>query len=172
MKRIFALILALLAVFALCACGTEPVSDSEPVGNEENVGLANPMQESSQDALKSSTGYNLIAPEGATDCAWFEIAGEPVIAELNFTLDGKEYCLRAVAGDGLDESVSGMYYDWATVTDGASTEGEPTSFSVTETGAEAVFACYHDGATWCVSTADGADEAVMQAIVLDCIAAQ
>ena len=76
----------------------------------EGMGLSNPWTEMSQDELWQVSGLRLGVPEGAENvvCRWLESEG---LAEVQFTLDGDEYCARVQPGDEL-MNISGMYFAW------------------------------------------------------------
>ena len=101
-------------------------------GEEE---IVNPMTEVTQQELVERTGIDLPAPEGATDVTYFVVdTDEYTIAQMDFTLDGQPYELRAAATGmteldpaktGEDEmdligfdfdagDISGLYYEWTT----------------------------------------------------------
>ena len=53
-------------------------------------------------------------PEGAENVVWRWLADEN-LAEMQFTLDGDEYCARvkpAALEHGQVENISGIYYQW------------------------------------------------------------
>lgn len=88
MKKILAVILAAVMTFTMCACGTKA---------DENSGITNPLTECTQEELLETTGFDLVAPDGAENISYAYIAveEEEPIAQLQFTVDGKEYCYRA-----------------------------------------------------------------------------
>lgn len=89
MKKLLVVMLSALMVFAMCGCGAkEESSDS---------GVVNPVHECTAEELLEVTGMDLAAPEGAENaaCAYIDVENEEPIAQLTFTLDGKEYCYRA-----------------------------------------------------------------------------
>ena len=89
MKKLLVIMLSAMMVFAMCACGAK---EEEP-----DAGLPNPVTECTQEELLETTGFDLVAPEGAEDVAYSYISaeGEETIAQMIFTVDGKEYCYRA-----------------------------------------------------------------------------
>ncbi|MDO4176207.1 MAG: hypothetical protein Q4D99_01850 [Bacillota bacterium] len=97
---VLALVLAVSMSLCFCSCG-----DSEQAAEEE-TGVANPVHEcESADDIVQATGISLDAPEGATDVAYSYIDatsddGYP-IAQVEFTLDGQEYCYRCQMTDEL-----------------------------------------------------------------------
>ena len=88
MKKLLVVMLSLMMVFAMCACGAK---------EEEPSGVANPVHECTAEEMLEVTGFELAAPEGAENaaCAYIEIENEEPIAQLSFTLDGNEFCYRA-----------------------------------------------------------------------------
>lgn len=120
-------------LFALAGCGKD-----EP---EVGPGGTNPMTEVDADGLVEATGIALTAPEGAEDVKYFAISMDDgySIAEMQFTMDGVEYCQRAASTDltefpmtaeeaqaayaesmdvANDADLTGMYYQWESVIDG------------------------------------------------------
>ena len=113
MKRTL-IVLTILAALLLSACGgAAPEVTAEPA-----AGIPNPIHETDEAGLAEATGISLPAPEQASDVNWsyIELTGEPPIAQMNFSLDGKRALLRAQATDKTDVSelsdISGLYYDW------------------------------------------------------------
>lgn len=97
------------ASFFLVACA----SGSSP---EEDV--TNPLVEADglQD-FQDQMGIGMSIPENAQATSFSMYRGddgELQIAEVNYTLDGLEYCQRMKKTNAL-EDISGMYFDWTTV---------------------------------------------------------
>ena len=88
MKKLLVIMLSAMMVFAMCACSAK---------EEPDAGLPNPVTECTQEELLEVTGFDLAAPADAENVAYSYIAveGEETIAQLIFTVDGKEYCYRA-----------------------------------------------------------------------------
>ena len=78
------------------------------------TGMANPWEPMTEAELAQASGLSFNLPEDATDAAWFWMEGDG-IAELQFKLDGDEYCARvkpAALSEGELEDISGMYFQW------------------------------------------------------------
>ena len=74
------------------------------------TGMANPWEDLSADELKAASGLAFGVPEGAVNVIFRYLRGEG-LAEMQFTLDGDEYCARILpAAEPTD--ISGMYFDW------------------------------------------------------------
>lgn len=165
MKKIIALLLVLMLCFALCACGEDPEKPAD--GDRGLSGIPNPVTEVTAEKLRSDSGLNFTAPEGATDVVCNEISGEITIYEMSFTLDLEEFSagfnVRAAKTDSLDESISGMYYEWEMTGDGAlgANKDVPLCSYLCDDGNVGVCYCYKDGFTWAVSMESGADEVSM-----------
>ena len=114
MKKILALVLALVLAVSFAACGQK-----EPV---VGPGTENPMTEcASLDEINAAAGTNLMKPGvmGVTEEKFFTIkSGDKTIAEYRFDLNGVSYTLRSAAI--ADEDISGYYVD------GKAAFGEPT----------------------------------------------
>ena len=137
-RKAFALLACLLALAMLFACATpaeEPAASEETASSEQMVGMPSPIHEADTYAdLLEAVPYAMLsdAPAGATDINYSYIDGEPVISQIQFTLDGYEYCYRAAQADEAAQSdISGIYYDLdqritRTVPDGAAPGGDYT----------------------------------------------
>lgn len=173
MKKLTALILALIMVFALCACSDggedEDNSDAESqedgkiddegnyVYEDEDGGFivqnANPMEEVSADTLSSQLGVSLVPPEGSSDVKYFIISG--TLGNVQFMYDGKKYDYRVQKTDKL-EDVSGVYLaDPITPEDLADTQG----FGKGD-GEYCVYLWYKDGYSYSVSCATADQELI------------
>ncbi len=136
MKKPICLILTALMAFVLLfsACagteretGTDPADESmteettsaEPDPTYPSVDVAqmpNPMAPADSPAAFAELGIAIDAPDGAENTSYYVISGQ--IAEVNFLLDGKGYCLRASKVDG---DIAGLYGEEKaeTLSDGA-----------------------------------------------------
>ena len=145
MKRLLALMMTAVICTGLVACSSgkspdKPASTEaaqEADTGDENVGMPNPMKEVTEQELMDQTGIDLPAPDGATDVKYYVIdADEYTISQMDFTLDGKAYTLRAcstgmtelgidagidakpeeLAGFDFDKgNISGLYYEWTSM---------------------------------------------------------
>lgn len=107
----------------------------EVEGEGEETGMVNPMKEVTGEELVNQTGIDLPAPGGATDVEYFVVdTDELTIAQMDFTLNGQTYELRAAStgmtdlgiGGSMEEgpdlegfdadegNISGLYYEWTT----------------------------------------------------------
>ena len=80
----------------------------------ESVGLANPWEEMTEEELTQTAGVTFGVPDGAENVVYRWLESE-TLAEMQFTLDGDEYCARikpAALEAGQLENISGMYYAW------------------------------------------------------------
>ena len=80
----------------------------------ETMGMANPWEDMTREQLEETSGVAFGLPEGAEEVVyrWLESEG---LAEMNFTLDGDEYCARiqpAALEIGQLMNISGMFFDW------------------------------------------------------------
>ena len=120
MKRIIALGMSLLLLTgSLTGCGqgqpTEPpaTADGETPQTEPTAQLPNSMEEVTEEELAERAGLSLPVPADAQDCTYTYIDGTG-IAQVDFTTDGRNWCLRGKLTDDPAEDISGMYYDWTT----------------------------------------------------------
>ena len=89
-------------------------NESGFVGYSMEAELANPWVELTEEEFAQTTGLTLGLPEGAEGATYRWLESES-LAELQFTLDGDEYCAR-VKPDALEagqlDNISGMYFAW------------------------------------------------------------
>ena len=118
-KRIISIIIALLFMLSLTGC-IEPVTEpdyTKPLAEPDSgFAIANPIREMSRQELFEETGIDLGAPEGAENMVYslIELSEEEPVAQLKFSLDGHELCLRAqtMSAAAAAGDISGMYYQW------------------------------------------------------------
>ena len=120
MKKILALVMAVLMILSLAACGSKEAVKQEADENGEmiNANIVNPVREATEKSILEETGIDLVAPKGAKDVRYSTINANSTIAQMKFSLDGKEYNYRAMSASEYSD-ISGMYYEW--------TETEPTN---------------------------------------------
>ena len=83
-----------------------------PAGDEAT--LANPWRDVTGEELAQLSGISFGVPEGAEGIVWRWLESDG-LAEMQFTMDGDEYCARiqpAALEDGELMNISGMYFDW------------------------------------------------------------
>lgn len=144
------LVSLLLALVFLCACGK---TQEEP----QSLGLKNPVHETDAEGLFEATGIHLNAPEKAEDLrwSWIDSSEAPPLAQLDFSLDGAQFCLRAKQSQ-IREDISGLYYDW---TEYGEAGAGPWTAEICTDGS-AGFACWLDedaGVLYSLGTSEGAD---------------
>ena len=118
-KRITSIIIALLLCLGLTGC-IEPVVEpdyTKPLADRDSgLAIANPVKEMSREELAEKTGIDLGCPEGAENTVYslIELSGAEPVAQLRFSLDGHELCLRAqsMSSAAAAGDISGMYYEW------------------------------------------------------------
>lgn len=116
--------MVMLLVFAMCLCCAgciEPVDkepDYEPIAEADSqLSIANPVEQMSREELAEASGIDLAKPEAAEEIVYslITLSDNNPIAQMNFTLDGHELCLRAQSMTGeIAQDISGMYYNWET----------------------------------------------------------
>ena len=119
-KKYIVLLMVLLVCFGCTGC-IEPVEKNENPGDtplaeqDSQLGIINPVKELSRRELIEAAGIDLGAPEGAEDMAYslITLSEHSPVAQLKFTLDGHQLCLRAqVIAEEIAIDISGMYYEW------------------------------------------------------------
>lgn len=104
---------------------------------DESAGLANPWVDMTEDELWQTAGVKLNLPEGADATAYRWLEAEKM-AEMQFTLDGDEYCARvkpAALEHGQVENISGIYYQWENE-EAIEVAGRPGTLGIAQTGSE------------------------------------
>ncbi|MBE5871365.1 MAG: hypothetical protein E7294_08920 [Lachnospiraceae bacterium] len=92
-------------------------STDETASGEESTETATPWRDSTQEEAKQSCPRMFKAPEGATEKQWRIMdadpdTGEGQLVELDFVLNGNEFCARAQYGVDEDNEIHGLHYDW------------------------------------------------------------
>lgn len=159
MKKIIALVLSLMCIFALCACGgaddpapveTPDVSSSVDDPQITDEGMENPVKDVTPQAIFEELGIEVFAPEGAENVVWTKIDGEPPIAQLDFKLFGYNYCFRAqTTGEAKD--ISGVTFQNPEVDD------SNIEFTMTLEGDKGVVTWFTDGVSYSVFMDGNAD---------------
>ena len=110
MKKILALVLALMMAVSFAACGQKEPTDEPVVG----PGTENPITEyTSLEELNEATGCNIMRPGvmGVSDESFCTIGKDPVIAQYKFSVAGVAYTLRVGA---TTDDISGYYVNGET----------------------------------------------------------
>lgn len=153
MKKLTALLLAAVMIFALCACG----NDTEPAESEGNSQIANPMVEVDETELQNSLGVALSAPDGAENIKYFLIGGN--LGEVQFDYNGASYSYRAQKTDKL-EDISGAYF---TTPEAVNSDGVCT-ITVEKDGSLGTATWYADGFSYAICMNEGAAANALQAM--------
>ncbi len=117
MKKKLALMLTLTVLSAalLTGCGSKTEQDSSTDG-EQTQEIANPWTETDEQGVLDATGFDMVAPDGATDVSYSYMA-EGGMAQMAYELDGASWLYRMQLTDGLT-NISGMEYGWTTEEEG------------------------------------------------------
>ena len=134
MKKILSILLAASLLLAMTGCSNKPAEGQTsteapaeapaadvPAASPADApsgfaGLANPMTVMSEKELLEATGIDLSALSSYEDASFASIAGDPVVAQAQFTKDGKSYTYRVAATDEATD-ISGMNYVWEAMAD-------------------------------------------------------
>ena len=171
MKKYIALLLSLLFIFALCACGDnggtgeddpavspevsadvddpnadpEATDDPEAISNEDD-----PEASPAPQTIPEELGIEVSVPADVTDAVWTKVDGEPPIAQLDFKLFGYTYCFRAqVTGEAKD--ISGISFQNPEIDD------SNVEFVMTLEGDKGVVTWFIDGVSYSVYMESHAD---------------
>lgn len=125
-KRILFMVL-LITMLTLPGCGkdakvaditTAPVDvnnsntleqQQQDIETPEDISMANPMQELTDEEEIDELSYGLILPKGAEKAETYLIS--EYLLERRFVVDGVDYTMRVAKGDAF-EDISGLYYEW------------------------------------------------------------
>jgi hypothetical protein len=147
MKKILASLLSLLMILSFGACAAE---------NGET--LPNPITDSTAEEILETLGIEFSLPEGASDAAYsiIGVEGENPIAQVKFTLDGKEINCRIQPAEELYDN-TGMYYEWENTEENAAVGTCPATLRWNE-DAEGICFWYDEaaGLLYSVSVTEGA----------------
>lgn len=124
-KRKYVLMIATMSL-SLVACGkaaeqtnNEVVVQVEEIQNTDNdvvANIGNPWTTSDKQGVFDATGFNMDAPEGATDVNYsYMVDGK--MAQLTYVYEGAEWVYRIQPTESLTD-ISGMNYTWISDTQG------------------------------------------------------
>ena len=148
MKKLIALTLALMMVFALCACGETANNEPEETDNGGNAQMVNPMVEATPEELKSTIGAALVPPEGANDTMYFVIGGNLGEVQFKYGETNEKYSYRVQKTDALQD-ISGVY-----LSDPITPEDLENAYSLAKCDGEYCVALWYvDGYSYSVSCA-------------------
>lgn len=90
-------------------------SEESTAQTTESTELANPWIESDWQGVITATGFDMTAPDGATNVT-YSYMSESGTAQMSYELDGEQWSYRIQPADELTD-ISGMNYDWDGVID-------------------------------------------------------
>lgn len=89
---------------------TESAAEEITEPEEDVIGMPNPWTESDEQGVLEATGFDIKAPEGATDVAYSYIP-ENKLAQMQYVLDDINWSYKMEPTDEFMD-ISGMYYGW------------------------------------------------------------
>ena len=164
MKKKIALALAVIAVCAafMTGCGSAKKEDTSAADNTENTEntenttentqIANPWTESDEDGVAEATGFDLTAPDGATDVV-YSYMEDGKMAQMTYVLDNAEWTYRAQQADELTD-ISGLSIKWTEETEGTVTDREAAYYAGTDSDKNVQLVNWYDivpGVTYSLS---------------------
>ena len=127
----------------------EELDGDDDLDPEETADPEGTVKEKSREALEGELGIVLPAPEGATNLVWSRIEEASPIAQLTFTLDGKNYCFRAQETSELKD-ISDLSLS------NPQTDSSNMDYTMKVEGGKGVVIWFVDGYSFCISMDSGA----------------
>lgn len=112
-KIISALMVMMIGMMGMTGCSSsagQGIQNDKSSGNSERTELANPWTESDKQGVEEATGFEMTAPDGATEVA-YSYMSEDGLAQMSYVMDGMKWNYRMQATDALTD-ISGMEYQW------------------------------------------------------------
>ncbi|MCR5654228.1 MAG: hypothetical protein K6G07_01105 [Lachnospiraceae bacterium] len=165
-KKVYLTLLAVLCTGLLYGCGKDEAASGdeavleEATEEQEAIGLANPIEASSKEDIEAKDGIVIELPEGCKPVSWVRVVTEPVICEVTFDYEGKQYVYRT-SKTGEFTDISGMYYDWDS--SNVSTAKE-LNYDIRSTEEGQGVVLWYDTLMHTVSMTEGADTKTLTAI--------
>lgn len=150
MKKLIALILALMTVYALCACG-----EAEETDNGGNAQMVNPMVESTPEEIERTIGVALVPPEGANDTMFFIIGGTLGEVQFKYGETNEKYSYRVQKTDEAQD-ISGVYITSGSMTNIDYGSIPPLTVNVDENGIIGAATWFDNGYSYSLSVGEGA----------------
>lgn len=100
-KMVSVLLVMAMSVAAMTGCGS---------ADKEETGIANPWTESDREGVLEATGFDMAAPEGATELS-YSYMSESGLAQMRYELDDADWVYRMQMTDALTD-ISGLSVDW------------------------------------------------------------
>ena len=91
-------------------------ADTTTETSEDDTQVENPWTTSDKDGVLAATGFEMEAPEGATDVLYYYLEDDK-LAQMDYVLDGMTFVYRMQMADEFTD-ISGMEYDWDSEDDG------------------------------------------------------
>lgn len=154
MKSKIVLALAFMAISTAIMAGCSPASKnpnqgSENTGIPENMEIANPWTESDKQGVAEATGFEMAAPDGASEVS-YSYMSENGLAQMSYVSDGAKWTYRIQTADELTD-ISGISIEWSDKTEGNVAGREAIFYSYSnssdETADEIKLATWYDMVT-------------------------
>lgn len=95
---------------------TTAATEESTEAADETANMANPWVTTDKEGLLAATGFDMEAPEGATDVIYSYMEGD-MLAQMDYMLDGMIFVYRMQFADEFTD-ISGMEYTWDGEEDG------------------------------------------------------
>ncbi len=100
--------------------------------SKDQTGLANPWTQSDEQGVAKATGFEMTAPDEATDVSYSYMSSDG-LAQMQFTLDGMKWVYRIQMADELTD-ISGMEYQWTDEIECSVSDRDAVYYSYVSTG--------------------------------------
>lgn len=155
MKKLITLSLAVILIFALCACGKTASNEPEETDNGGNTQMVNPMVEVTPTELENAIGVALVPPEGANDTMFFLIGGNMGEVRFKYGTTNEEYTYRVQKTDEFQD-ISGVYISSGSKTEIDYISTPALTVNVDESGSMGAATWFDNGYSYSISMGEGA----------------
>ena len=134
MKKMMMWLTAVLVIAAMLVSGCAMAEDT--LGSSDDTELVNPWTESDREGVAEATGFDMVAPEEATEVI-YSYMEETGLAEMQYVLDDIHWIYRMQMTDELTD-ISGLYVEWGSELEGTVAENEAMYYGYVNTEEESI----------------------------------
>ena len=138
-KIILALLVVAMSIMAMAGCSSTANQGNTDNGSDddsEKTELANPWTETDKQGVIDATGFEMTAPNGATEVS-YSYMNDDGLAQMTYVLDNVKWTYRMQSANELTD-ISGMTYKWTTEEKGNVADKEAVfyTYSAPDSGEE------------------------------------